>query len=195
MVDQKTTELTAITTFSGDETFYVVEDDDGTPVSRKVTVEDMRRGMIEAGQVVQVVRANSTTLDSTTSAALQASSLSCTITPRFSDSLLMVEVSGECSANRDTGSPSERRQRVAINNTTDAVELVNQIRGRTLVATSSASAPVNSAIGLRGFYTVNSTTARTFQLQHCSIEATNVISTILGTRAGGVDMTITEIRA
>jgi hypothetical protein len=126
MVDQRTTELTAITTFSGDETFYVVEDDDGTPVSRKVTVEDMRRGMIEAGQVVQVVRANSTTLDSTTSAALQASSLSCTITPRFSDSLLMVEVSGECSANRDTGSPSERRQRVAINNTTDAVELVNQ---------------------------------------------------------------------
>jgi hypothetical protein len=45
MVDQKTTELTAITTFSGDETFYVVEDDDGTPVSRKVTVENLATGL------------------------------------------------------------------------------------------------------------------------------------------------------
>jgi hypothetical protein len=194
MADQKTTELTAITTFSGDETFYVVEDDDGTPVSRKVTVEDMRRGMIEAGQVVQIVRANSTTDDATTSTALQASSLSCSITPRFSTSLLMVEVSGECNSARAANSSADRRLRVAINNTTDAVEIKNEIRGRSLVATNTASATTHEPIGLRGFYTVNSTTARTFQLQYASLVATDVQASILGSRVGGVDMTITEIR-
>ena len=41
----KITDLTAITTFSGDETFPVVEDDDGTPVTRKVTVENLAVGL------------------------------------------------------------------------------------------------------------------------------------------------------
>lgn len=45
MADTKTTALTELTTFSGDELFYVVEDDDGTPVSRKVTVENLAAGL------------------------------------------------------------------------------------------------------------------------------------------------------
>lgn len=45
MADSKTTALTALTTFSGDELFYVVEDDDGTPVSRKITIEDLAAGL------------------------------------------------------------------------------------------------------------------------------------------------------
>lgn len=45
MADQKTTALTELTTFSGDETFYVVEDDDGTPVSRRVTIENLAAGL------------------------------------------------------------------------------------------------------------------------------------------------------
>jgi hypothetical protein len=62
MVDQKTTELTAITTFSGDETFYVVEDDDGTPVSRKVTVENLGAGLFGFMGIASA----STTLTATT---------------------------------------------------------------------------------------------------------------------------------
>lgn len=45
MADSKVTALTALTALTGDETFYIVEDDDGTPVSRKVTVEDLATGL------------------------------------------------------------------------------------------------------------------------------------------------------
>ena len=45
MADQKVSALTELTTFSGDETFYVVEDDDGTPVSRRVTIENLKKGL------------------------------------------------------------------------------------------------------------------------------------------------------
>lgn len=45
MADQKTTELTALTALSGDETLYIVEDDDGTPVSRRITIEHLAAGL------------------------------------------------------------------------------------------------------------------------------------------------------
>lgn len=45
MADTKVSALTELTTFSGDETFYVVEDDDGTPVSRRVTLENLATGI------------------------------------------------------------------------------------------------------------------------------------------------------
>lgn len=45
MADTKTSALTALTAFTGDETFYVVEDDDGTPVSRRMTIEDLAAGL------------------------------------------------------------------------------------------------------------------------------------------------------
>lgn len=37
----KTTDLPAITSLSGDEVFYIVDDDDGSPVSRKITLENL----------------------------------------------------------------------------------------------------------------------------------------------------------
>jgi hypothetical protein len=40
MADSKVTALTALTALTGDETLYIVEDDDGTPVSRRITIED-----------------------------------------------------------------------------------------------------------------------------------------------------------
>jgi hypothetical protein len=43
--ESKVSALTELTTFSGDETFYVVEDDDGTPVSRRATVENLAAGL------------------------------------------------------------------------------------------------------------------------------------------------------
>lgn len=45
MADSKVSALTEITTFDGDETFYVVDDDDGTPVSRRMTVENLATGL------------------------------------------------------------------------------------------------------------------------------------------------------
>jgi hypothetical protein len=57
----KVSSYTELTTFSGDETFYVVEDDDGTPVSRRVTVENLRRGMTPAWTAYTPALAGSTT--------------------------------------------------------------------------------------------------------------------------------------
>lgn len=45
MADQKVTDLTALTSASGDETIYVVEDPAGTPVNRKLTVENLMASM------------------------------------------------------------------------------------------------------------------------------------------------------
>lgn len=45
MADAKVSALTELTTFTGDEEFYVVEDDDGTPVSRRITVENLATGL------------------------------------------------------------------------------------------------------------------------------------------------------
>lgn len=45
MADTKGSALTELTTFSGDETMYVIEDDDGTPASRRVTMENLVVGL------------------------------------------------------------------------------------------------------------------------------------------------------
>jgi hypothetical protein len=45
MADEKLTALTELTAFTGDEVFYVVEDDDGTPVSRRITIENIAAGL------------------------------------------------------------------------------------------------------------------------------------------------------
>lgn len=72
MADQKTTALTALTVFSGDELFYVVEDDDGTPVSRKVTVEDLATGLglFMPAKVCKVTRSAALTLTNNSATAI-----------------------------------------------------------------------------------------------------------------------------
>lgn len=55
MADAKLTALTAITSFSGDELFYVVDDDDGTPVSRKITVEDLATALAGRSELQTVL--------------------------------------------------------------------------------------------------------------------------------------------
>lgn len=52
MADQKVSALTELTAFTGDEGFYVVEDDDGTPVSRRATVETVAKGLIAYSNTV-----------------------------------------------------------------------------------------------------------------------------------------------
>lgn len=146
------------------------------------------------GAILQVVTAVSTTHDFTTLAALQDSSLSAAITPTAADSILLIEVDGSCQAHRAAGTLAERLMSVAIRNVTDGVTVAEQIRGRNLDATSSASAPVVTPIALKGRYSVNSTAARTFRLQYRSNTATNVQAAIRGDE-GSVLMTITEVAA
>lgn len=147
------------------------------------------------GAILQVVTATSSTDDTTTAATLQNSSLSLAITPTAADSILMVQVFGSVQAHRVAGTIAERLVDVAIYNSTNTTLLCQQSRGLNLVSTSSASAPVVSAIALCGFYTVNSTAARTFVLQYRTQTVTNVQATIRGTETGGVRMVITEIAA
>lgn len=54
MADSKVTALTELTSFSGDETFYVVEDDDGTPASRRMTIENLAAGLAARSELTSV---------------------------------------------------------------------------------------------------------------------------------------------
>ena len=91
------------------------------------------------------------------------------------------------------GTIAGRLIHVAIYNSTDAVLVAEQIRGRNLIATSASSAAVVEPIALYGEYTVNSTAARTFVFQFMTVTATDVQATITGTETGGVRMRIMEI--
>lgn len=146
-----------------------------------------------AGTVLQVVTAVSSTDDTTTntSASPATSSLSATITPVANDSILIISVDGEASAARASGSPTGRYLHCIIYNSTDAVTVTNQRRGRVLIAGSTAAATELTPIALRGRYTVNSTAARTFQLRFYTI--TDLTCSILGATSGPALMTITEV--
>lgn len=147
-----------------------------------------------SGQVLQVVTATSTVDDTTMSSSLVDSSLSAAITPTASDSTLIVDVHGTVK-HEVTGAASPARDgTVAIRNSTDAVLLTEGQRGRWSESNSGGD-PHWSAIALRGDYTVNSTTARTFVLQHKRGGSSQITSTIMGTLTGGVLMTIWEIAA
>lgn len=50
--ESKVTALTELTAFTGDETFYVVEDDDGTPASRRITVENLAAALAARSEFV-----------------------------------------------------------------------------------------------------------------------------------------------
>lgn len=57
MADTKTTALTALTALTGDETIYIVEDDDGTPVSRRITIEDLLTAIAARTELTTVFKA------------------------------------------------------------------------------------------------------------------------------------------
>lgn len=57
MADTKLSALTALTALTGDELFYVVEDDDGTPVSRGITVENLATGLAGRTELTSVFAA------------------------------------------------------------------------------------------------------------------------------------------
>lgn len=151
-------------------------------------------GAAGAGSILQIVTALSTANDTTTSTTYQASSLSLAITPQQSNSKLLIEVSGEFNAYRAAGTILERYGWVRIYNTTNSVQVHEEVRGRNLIATNAAVATGFLPIGLRGIYTVNSTAARTFRLEFKSGLATNTEVAIRGDRGAGAMMTIMEIK-
>lgn len=71
MADSKTTALTELTSFDGDEQFYVVDDDDGTPTSKRVTIETVRADIVS----IRGVRAYASSATSISNAAFTAVSL------------------------------------------------------------------------------------------------------------------------
>lgn len=156
-------------------------------------------GLVGAGtgSVLQVVVGTLTGTDvSTTAATFQDSGLSATITPVSATSLLLITVHGECRAERVAGTISPRYGWVAIRNDTDAVMVVEQVRGRNLISGVTSQAEGFWPIALQGAYTVNSTTARTFKLQYKASEATNSKMYILtASPRNQAIMTIMEVAA
>lgn len=70
MADQKLTQLTETTDISGTEILYVVEDPGGSPVSRKVTAENLVKDIGNATYApLQVVASTATTVTKTNSVA------------------------------------------------------------------------------------------------------------------------------
>jgi hypothetical protein len=153
-------------------------------------------GWSNATSVVQVVTATLASYNTTTAATPQNTDLTASITPQFADSVLLIDVMGEGSAQRVAGSPSVRWGQYEIYDETSAQVVAKQLRGTNLVAGSSVTAPINFAIALRGRRAPGNVTPRTFRLRFESGEATNVEITALGTavRTGGIVMTIMEVR-
>lgn len=149
-----------------------------------------------SGTILQVQTAILNSDVNTTAATLQDSGLSLVFTPLVGTSKLLISVHGECRAERVAGTIAERYMWVAVRNDTDAVVVVQQARGRTLIGTSALQAEGFWPIALQCVYTVNSTTARTFKLQYMAGVVTNVRGYILGaTPRNQVLMTIMEIAA
>lgn len=145
--------------------------------------------------VVQVVSATLTTTAATTATTYQASGLEATITPLYADSVIYAIVSAYVTDDISSGSVTGRFGRYRILNVTDAATMEgasNVVVGRSLVAASSTAAPSHNALHLLGRYTVNSTAARTFRLEHRA-GATGLQSSVNGLDSAAV-ITLLEVR-
>jgi hypothetical protein len=139
-----------------------------------------------------MVRATSTATDQTTSATYVNSSLSASITPTNSAAVFEIEVYGEVNQTWVTASPANILCWYQIYNSTDAVSVNEVVMGYNPTVGAAGAAYYNT-LALRGYYTVNSTAARTFVLRHKSNVATNVQSDIRGDRGNGITMSIRQI--
>ena len=144
-------------------------------------------------KVVQYVLASSTNDDTTTSASMQASSLSGTITPTSTSNKIVALVFAPTSAVRAASTPSGIFMDLRIRNTTNSTTLAISRTGRE-IATGSASALYSySSSFLMGQETAPSTSATTYQLQFASGTATNVTAAVLGSTQGPAMMLLLEL--
>ena len=146
--------------------------------------------------VVQVVTAVSSSVDATTSGSFVATSLSASITPQHSDSLLIATVSGHGIARRVSGDPAARSGSARLYNVTDdgALQGAEDIRvGRALVASSEEPASSYAPLNLKGRYAVDSLSQRTIRLEIRS-QASGSVEMQAGWSGQNMLMTIMEVR-
>jgi len=143
--------------------------------------------------VVQYIIGTSTTDDSTTSAAMQASSLSASITPSDTNHKIVALVFAPTSAVRAAGSPTDISTNLQIRNTTNSTTIGTAKAGRVLTSTSSATADSFGGTFIMGMETAPSTSATTYQLQFSSATATNVTAKIQGSTQGPAMMLLLEL--
>lgn len=148
------------------------------------------------GAPLQEVSVESTVDDSTTSSSFTSTSLSASITPTFSNSIIRVDVFAPVDQLRVSGSPQERRADYRIRNTTDGGTVGGVRRkGQLLESASNSKATNSDDVTLTRRYTVNSTATRTFELQHATLTATDTESSIPASGARGpAVITLTELR-
>lgn len=144
-------------------------------------------------KVVQYVIGTSTTDDSTTSASMQASSLSAAITPTSTNNKIVALAFVPTSAVRAAGSPTNIFTDLRIRNTTNSTTIGSARAGRTLIAASSAVADSFGGTFVMGQETAPSTSATTYQLQYASGEATNVTAKIQGSTQGPAMILLFEL--
>ena len=146
-------------------------------------------------KVVQYVIGTSTTDDSTTSASMQASSLSAAITPTSTSNEIVALVFAPTSAVRAAGSPTDISTNLQIRNTTNSTTIGTAKAGRVLTAASSSIADSFGGTFVMGTETAPSTNATTYQLQYSSATATNVTAKIQGSTQGPAMMLLLELAA
>lgn len=144
-------------------------------------------------KVVQYVLATSSTDDSTTSASMQASSLSGTITPTSASNKILAIVFAPTSATRAASTPTGMYVEMRIRNTTNSTTVGQGRAGIVFTTGSSATAPTYGSAMIMGYETAPSTSATTYQLQYASGEATNVTASIQGSTKGPATMILLEL--
>jgi hypothetical protein len=143
--------------------------------------------------VVQYVLATSSNDDTTTSASMQASSLSGTITPTSASNRIVAIAFAPTSASRAAGSPSDIFMDLRIRNTTNSTTVGQARAGGSLIAASSVVAPFYGGTMIMGYETAPSTNATTYQLQFSSGTATNVTAAIQGSTRGPAMLMLLEL--
>jgi hypothetical protein len=145
--------------------------------------------------VRQFIVATSTTNDSTNSTSYASTSLSASITPLYSDSDMIISVSGYYSA-AHTGSGGDHANRYVdfqiYRSTGTAVGITNAVFGYALEATSSVSAAAFGSVHLTGTETPGSGT-HTYVLRYLVPNAV-IQGRLLGSSGTQAVMTIMEVR-
>lgn len=143
--------------------------------------------------IVQYVLATSSNDDTTTSASMQASSLSGTITPTSTSNRIVAIVFAPTSAVRAASTPTDIFTDLRIRNTTNSTTLGQARAGGVLVTGSSTTSPFYGGTMVMGYETAPSTSATTYQLQFASGTATNVTASIQGSTRGPAMMILLEL--
>jgi len=169
----------------------VADPDNAADAATKSFVETL------AGRIVQVVTAASTTNDSTQSTSFVDTSLTCAITPKYDNSLLLVITSAHGDVRHQASGDAKmgRYATYALYNSTNTAYLQGAesvVYGRNLDAVSDKTTHSFYNVYLMGRYTVNSTAARTFVLRH-SVPTEELISRIRGGESTAL-MTILEVK-